>query len=136
MKEQALIQAALEARERAYCPYSEFKVGAAVLSEEERIFDGCNVENASYGMTRCAEQVALLKGVSEGARRFKMIAIASQTEPPVGPCGMCRQMLIEFCDPELLILLVNPAGSLRRFRLRDLQPEGFGPQQLLQSLKL
>lgn len=125
-----LAEAALAARAHAYAPYSRFLVGAAVQTADGRIFTGCNVENATYGLTRCAEQVAIAKAVSEGARRFVRIAIASQTDPPAVPCGMCRQMMVEFCE-DLEIELVNPAGGTRTVYLRDLLPHAFRPSDLL-----
>ncbi|MEZ4470777.1 MAG: cytidine deaminase [bacterium] len=128
--ESALIAAALAVRLNAYAPYSRFLVGAAIEADDGRVFAGCNVENVTYGLTRCAEQVAVARAVSEGARRFRRIAIATDVEPPAVPCGMCRQVLVEFCD-DLEILLVNPAGSVRRERLKVLLPGAFRPADLL-----
>lgn len=124
-----LIEAALAAREKAYAPYSRFRVGAAIEAEDGRVFTGCNVENATYGLTYCAEQVAITKAVSEGVRRFKRIAISSQTRPPAVPCGICRQMMAEFCD-DLEIILVNPEGEVRTARLSALLPDAFRPADL------
>ena len=127
MKTNKLIRAAFEARERAYAPYSRFKVGAALLAEDGRVFTGCNVENAAYGNTLCAERTALVKAVSEGCRRFTKIAIASAGSAPY-PCGACRQSLYEFA-PELEVL-VTWDGNVARAPLGELLPQGFGPSSL------
>lgn len=120
--------AAEAARTQAYCPYSGFAVGAALEAEDGRIFVGCNVENASYGVTQCAERAALTAAVTGGARRFLRLAIVASAEPAVAPCGACRQALAEF-GPDLLVEGFGPAGS-RRWKLRDLLPDAFGPESL------
>lgn len=124
-----LVEAALDARLRAYAPYSKFYVGAALEAADGRVFTGCNVENATYGATHCAEQVAVTKAVSEGVRAFVRIAISSQTDPPAVPCGICRQTLAEFCA-DLEIILVNPQGVTRTLQLSDLLPHAFRPADL------
>jgi cytidine deaminase len=121
---QGLLQAALAARDRAHAPYSEFFVGAALEDADGRIHTGCNVENASYGLTVCAERVAVAKAVSEGVRKFRRLAIAAGTDPLTPPCGACRQVLAEFCE-DLEIFLVNPAGKTDMVRLKDLLPRAF-----------
>ncbi|HEU68206.1 MAG TPA: cytidine deaminase [Candidatus Acetothermia bacterium] len=124
-----LVAAAVEARERAYAPYSGFRVGAALLSKGGRVFTGCNVENASYGLTVCAERVALFRAVSEGVREFEAIAVACG-DSPCSPCGACRQALYEFA-PDLTVILADGEG--RRWEvvsLSDLLPQGFGPADL------
>lgn len=119
-----LIRLALAMRQRAYCPYSGYQVGAALLAEDGTLYGGCNVENASYGGTICAERTALVKAVSEGARRFGALAVA--TANGGSPCGICRQALYEFA-PDLHIILVDSSGVVRaEYRLRDLLPDGFG----------
>lgn len=129
MDERALIRAAVEARGRAYAPYSGFAVGAALLAEDGRVFTGCNVENASYGLTVCAERVALFKAVSEGARGFAAIAVACGAGP-CAPCGACRQVLYEFA-PDLLVIMADAGGGkVRKARLSELLPRGFGPGSL------
>jgi len=119
-----LMEAALAARANAHAPFSKFKVGAAIEDETGRIFTGCNVENATYGLTICAERVAVFKAISEGARKFTRIAVAADTEVLTPPCGACRQILWEFCgDAELT--LVNLQGKTETFRLKELFPRPF-----------
>ncbi len=128
-RERELIGKAVEVRERAYAPYSRFKVGAALLSRDGRVFAGCNVENASYGLTVCAERVALFKAVSEGTREFEAIAIACG-KGPCAPCGACRQVLFEFA-PDLTVIMTDSEGSeIKVAKLSELLPEGFGPGSL------
>jgi cytidine deaminase len=119
-----LIDAALAARENAHAPFSKFKVGAALEDQTGRIFTGCNVENATYGLTVCAERVAVFKAISEGARKFTRIAIAADTDVLTPPCGACRQILWEFCGNAELIL-VNLQGKTESFRLKDNFPRPF-----------
>jgi cytidine deaminase len=120
----ALLQAALEARENAHAPYSHFHVGAALQDAAGRVHTGCNIENATYGLTLCAERVAVFKAVSEGVRAFRRIAIAADTDRLAPPCGACRQILWEFCG-DIEILLVNPRGQTESHRLKDLFPRPF-----------
>ncbi|MBZ5577538.1 MAG: cytidine deaminase [Acidobacteriia bacterium] len=119
-----LLVAALGARENAFAPFSKFKVGAAIEGLDGRIHTGCNVENATYGLTMCAERVAVYKAVSEGARRFKRVAVAAESDNLTPPCGACRQILWEFCG-DVEIVLVNPRGKIETFRLKDLFPRPF-----------
>jgi len=119
-----LLAAALAVRENAFAPFSKFKVGAAVQGLDGRIHTGCNVENATYGLTVCAERVAVFKGVSEGSRRFKRVAVAADTQKLTPPCGACRQILWEFCG-DVEIVLVNPRGKIETYRLKDLFPKPF-----------
>jgi cytidine deaminase len=114
----------LAAREHAHAPYSHFLVGAALEDAAGRIHTGCNVENATYGLTLCAERVAVFKAISEGARSFQRIAIAADTETLTPPCGACRQILWEFCG-DIEIILVNPRGKSETLRLKDLFPRAF-----------
>ena len=125
----ALIEAALQARENAHAPYSKFKVGAALEDETGRIHTGCNVENATYGLTICAERVAMFKAISEGARKFRRIAVAADTEVLTPPCGACRQILWEFCG-DIEVILANPRGKTETLRLRDLFPRPFDASYL------
>src|SRR5579864_9371778 len=109
-----LIEAALKVREKAHAPYSNFKVGAAVQDESGRIFTGCNVENATYGLTVCAERVAIFKAISEGARKFTRVAVVADTDILTPPCGACRQILWEFCG-DVELTLVNLKGATETF---------------------
>ncbi|SIN74606.1 cytidine deaminase [Acetomicrobium flavidum] len=121
-QEQELFALAKEARESAYAPYSDFKVGAALLGESGTIYLGCNVENASFGLTVCAERIALFKAVSEGERVFKAIAIYAGSKS-VPPCGACLQVMAEFGD--LDILLFDSKGSYVKWRISELLPQAF-----------
>ncbi len=120
----ALLQAALDAREHAHAPFSKFRVGAAIEDDAGRIHTGCNVENASYGLTLCAERVAVFKAISEGARKFRRAAVAADTEDLTPPCGACRQILWEFCG-DIEITLVNPRGKTEIHRMSELFPKPF-----------
>jgi cytidine deaminase len=119
-----LVSAALSVRERAHAPFSKFKVGAAIEDADGHIHTGCNIENATYGLTMCAERVALFKAISEGARRFRRVAVAADTDSLTPPCGACRQVLWEFCG-DIQIALVNPRGKVETCRLKDLFPRPF-----------
>ena len=119
-----LATAALTARENAFAPFSKFKVGAAVEDIDGRIHTGCNIENASYGLTLCAERVAVFKAVSEGARKFRRVAVAADTDDLTPPCGACRQILWEFCG-DVELVLVNPRGKSETYRMKDLLPKPF-----------
>ena len=119
-----LISAARQSRERAHAPFSKFKVGAAIEDSEGRVFTGCNVENATYGLTICAERVAVFKAISEGAGKLKRIAIVAETDVLTPPCGACRQILWEFCDDAELIL-ANLSGKQESILLKDIFPRPF-----------
>jgi cytidine deaminase len=120
----SLISAALQARENAHAPFSKFKVGAAVEDGTGRIHTGCNVENATYGLTLCAERVAVFKAISEGARGFKRVAVVADTDMLTPPCGACRQILWEFCG-DVEIVLANLSGKSETLRLGELFPRPF-----------
>ena len=119
-----ILQAALAAREHAYAPFSKFQVGAALEDASGRIHSGCNVENATYGLTVCAERVAVFKAISEGVREFRRIAVAADSQKLTPPCGACRQILWEFCH-DIEVILVNPRGESETMRLKDLFPRPF-----------
>ena len=119
-----LLEAALNARQNAHAPFSHFKVGAALQDSAGRIHTGCNVENASYGLTLCAERVAVFKAVSEGARQFKRVAVVADTDTLTPPCGACRQILWEFCG-DVELVLSNLHGKTETLRLKDLLPRPF-----------
>ena len=123
-----LIEMAVSARERAFCPYSSFRVGAAVLCSDGKIYTGCNIENASYSATVCAERTAIFKAISEGERDFCRIAIVGGRDTfdvSFPPCGVCRQVMAEFCDGDFEIILEGG-----EFKLGELLPEGFGKDNL------
>jgi cytidine deaminase len=121
----ALFQAASEARERAHAPYSRFPVGAAALYEDGAVVPGCNVENASYGLTVCAERNALGAAVVQGHRGLRAVAIVVDTPEPCPPCGMCRQVMAEFAVPGLPVRSRTPAGKEARYTLGELLPHAF-----------
>ena len=130
MTQEELVSLALSMRERAYAPYSHFRVGAALDCEDGTVSTGCNVENAAYGACICGERTALVKAVSEGQRTFRTLAIAGSGGEPCWPCGICRQMLAEF-SPNLLILAVNDGtGEVTKCSLKDLLPHHFNASQL------
>jgi len=122
--EAALIKAARLARERAHAPYSHFKVGAALLSKTGQVFTGCNIENASYGLTICAERVALFKALSEGVQEFSKIVVVADTEVLTPPCGACRQIIWEFCG-NVAVILANLRGKSETHRMDKLLPHAF-----------
>ncbi|MCI8976436.1 MAG: cytidine deaminase [Lachnospiraceae bacterium] len=130
-----LIRSAMEARKKAYAPYSGYMVGAAVLTNELRIYTGCNIENAAYTPTVCAERTAVFKAVSEGWRRFKAIAVVGSPKGDITqyafPCGVCRQVMREFADADNFVVIVAKSEQdYQALTLRELLPEGFGPENL------
>ena len=130
MTDRELVDLAFTMRERSYVPYSRFPVGAALLCKDGSVFTGCNVENAAYGSTICAERTALVKAVSEGHRDdWAAMAVVGNSEEPCWPCGACRQMLYEFC-PNLTLLVAGKDRSIQRIKLSELLPNGFGPRHL------
>ena len=129
MNAELLIAAATAAREKAFAPFSKFKVGAALEAEDGTIALGCNVESASYGLTMCAERVAIFKGVSEGHRRFTRVAIVTAAETPTPPCGACRQLLWEFA-PDAEVICANLQGKVARYTVRELIPAAFDASSL------
>ena len=120
---QKLMNCAIKARENAYSPYSHFAVGAALLCEDGTLFEGCNIENASYGLTNCAERTAIFKAVSEGHIKFKALAVVADTEGPCAPCGACRQVMAEFKIP--LIIMGNLMGNIKIVTIEELLPFSF-----------
>jgi len=127
--EATLVAAAREARERAVATYSKFKVGAALETEDGLVITGCNVENSTYGLTVCAERVAVLKAVSEGHRAFRRIAVVADTKDPTPPCGPCRQILWEFCG-DIEVILANLTDDKGHHQLKDLFPLPFDARLL------
>ena len=135
MGDKELILEAIEDRKNAYTPYSHFQVGAALEGAGGAVYRGCNIENAAYTPSNCAERTAFFKAVSEGERSFRRIAIVAGPEGEklihTAPCGVCRQVMMEFCDPDAFrILLANGPDDYRTYTLRQLLPEGFGPDNL------
>ena len=133
-----LIETAMEQLKFSYTPYSNFKVGASLLTKNGQIYTGCNIENAAYTPTNCAERTAIFKAVSEGVREFDTICIVGGKDGILteytAPCGVCRQVMMEFCDPETFqIILAAADGKYKIYRLKELLPEGFGPDNLVIS---
>ena len=134
-KIQELIETAAAQLDFSYTPYSHFKVGAALLAKNGRVYTGCNIENAAYTPTNCAERTAIFKAVSEGVREFEAICIVGGPEGRIvdytPPCGVCRQVMMEFCQPEeFQIILAKGKDDYRIYKLKDLMPQGFGPGNL------
>lgn len=138
MKDQELIRLAIEARENSYSPYSGFQVGAALLTGNEVVYTGCNIENASYTPTICAERTAIFKAVSDGVMDYKKIAIVGSPKGELTqyafPCGVCRQVMMEFTNPnEFEVLVAKSENEYKKYKLSELLPEGFGPENLSNS---
>ncbi|NLY79221.1 MAG: cytidine deaminase [Lysinibacillus sp.] len=125
-----LMKEAKKAREKAYAPYSKFSVGAALLSEDGQIFHGCNIENASFGLTNCAERTAIFKAVSDGVTKFKAILVVADTESPVSPCGACRQVMVEFCSRDMPVYLMNLKGNIEQTTVGKLLPGAFKSEDM------
>lgn len=134
-EERELVEHAIEARERAYVPYSHFKVGSAVRAADGQIYGGCNIENAAYGCTNCAERSALFHAVSRGAEpgAFRMLAVVGETEEPITPCGACRQVMAELCAPDMPVILANTGGRAVRTTIAELLPGAFTDRALQSS---
>ena len=135
ISDRELIDLAIEARKAAYTPYSNFKVGAALLSKEGEVYKGCNIENAAYNPTNCAERTAFFKAVSEGVTEFEAIAIVGGYDQEelkfCPPCGVCRQVMMEFCKSDKFrVLLLDEKGEIKSYLLKELLPFGFGPKNL------
>jgi cytidine deaminase len=135
LEDKQLIEHALEARTRAYTPYSHFNVGAALLGNDGKVHLGCNIENAAYGPTNCAERTAAFRAIADGhaARSFQAIAVVADTEGPVAPCGICRQVLVELCGPDMLVILSNLKGDAVRTTVGELLPGAFTQKDLKQE---
>ena len=135
INEKLLVKKAFEAQKRSYAPYSNFNVGAALLGTNGKIYEGCNIENAAFTPTNCAERTAFFKAVSEGIHDFRAICIVGGMNGVLSgytaPCGVCRQVMMEFCDPETFqIILAAADGKYKIYSLKELLPEGFGPDNL------
>ncbi len=125
-----LIDKAIAASKQAHVPYSHFHVGAALLTTDGKIYRGCNIENASYGLTNCAERTAIFKAVSEGDKQFSAIAVVGDTDGPISPCGACRQVLAEFCDDHTQIILANLKGDFVITNINEILPGYFSSKDL------
>ena len=133
MNTNELIELAKEAREKAYVPYSKFKVGAAIRTKGNKIYKGANIENASFGLTNCAERTAIFKAISEGDLDLEQIAVIADTEEPVAPCGACRQVMVEFFAPSAKVYLANLKGDVFETTVKDLLPGAFTQEDLHES---
>lgn len=127
MDHNQLLEEAKKARDRAYTPYSHFNVGAALVDESGHIHYGCNVENAAYGPTNCAERTALFRALADGCapRTFKAIAVVGDTSGPISPCGVCRQVMVELCSPDMPVIMGNLNGDISVMKVADLLPGAF-----------
>jgi len=125
-----LIEEAKKAREKAYVPYSKFGVGAAILTTDGKVYQGCNIENAAFSMCNCAERTALFKAYSEGDRNFQLLAVVADTERPCSPCGACRQVMAELCPQDMKVVLTNLKGDIFETTVADLLPGAFMPEDL------
>jgi cytidine deaminase len=123
--DEELVERAKQARHAAHAPYSNFEVGAAILASDGRVFTGCNIENSAYGLTMCAERVAIFKAVSEGSHEFLKVAVVADHENLTPPCGCCRQMIWEFAADETEVILANLSGDVQKFEIKELLPEAF-----------
>ena len=130
MDKNLLLEESKIARENAYVPYSKFKVGAALLGKNGTVYRGCNIENAGYSLTNCAERTAMFKAISEGVMEFEAIAIVADTDRPCQPCGACRQVISEFCDPDMPVYLTNLKGDVQETTVGELLPGAFGKGDL------
>lgn len=130
MEKEQLLKKSIEARSNAYVPYSKFPVGAALLTTDGKVYTGCNIENAGYSMTNCAERTAVFKAVSEGDTTFAALAVSADTSGPVAPCGACRQVLAEFCAPDMPVYLTNLKGDVQETTIGELLPGAFSTEDL------
>lgn len=125
MDKNMLVEKAIEARSKAYVPYSEFQVGAAIITGNDQVYLGCNIENASFGLTNCAERTAIFKAVSDGQKEIKAIAVVGDTEGPISPCGACRQVIAEFATEDTKIYLANLNGVVKETTISEILPGYF-----------
>ncbi|MCM3666059.1 cytidine deaminase [Mesobacillus subterraneus] len=130
MDKNMLVEKAIEARSKAYVPYSKFQVGAAIVMNNDEVYLGCNIENASYGLTNCAERTAIFKAVSEGATEIKAIAVVGDTEGPISPCGACRQVIAEFSNDDTKIYLANLNGDVMETTISEILPGYFSSKDM------
>ncbi|MFC4320076.1 cytidine deaminase [Litchfieldia salsa] len=131
MNDQFMFEEAKKAREKAYTPYSNFKVGAALRTKEGSVYHGCNIENAAYPMCNCAERTALFSAYAKGDKEFDLLVVVADTDRPVPPCGACRQVISELCNPDMMVVLTNLKGDVEELTVKELLPGAFSPQDLL-----
>lgn len=127
---QEWIDVAIEALDKAYVPYSHFPVGACLVTKDGHIYQGLNIENASFGLTNCAERTAIFKAVSEGEREFQHLVVAGHTPEPISPCGTCRQVISEFCEPDMPVTLIGDDGVKKEMTVEELLPYFFTDKDL------
>jgi len=130
MDKTGLIDEAKKARKMAYVPYSKFKVGAALLTKDGKVYRGCNIENAAYSMCNCAERTALFKAYSEGDKEYVALAVVADTDRPVSPCGACRQVISELCPKEMKVILTNLKNDIQELTVEELLPGAFSSEDL------
>ncbi|WP_106497442.1 cytidine deaminase [Lentibacillus sp. Marseille-P4043] len=130
MNKESLINEAKKIREKAYVPYSEFPVGAALTTKSGKVYTGCNIENAAFPVTCCAERVAIFKAIADGEREFSEMAVVADTERPVPPCGSCRQVMSEFFKPTMTVHLTNLHNNTKTVSVEELLPFSFQPDDL------
>ncbi len=118
------------AREKAYAPYSKFKVGAALRTKDGKVYHGCNIENAAYSMCNCAERTALFSAYAKGDKAFDLLVVVADTNRPVPPCGACRQVISELCHPDMAVILTNLKGDVEEMTVKQLLPGAFSPEDL------
>lgn len=126
-----LVKEATEMLNNAYVPYSKFPVGASLVTDDGTIYSGCNIENASYGLSNCAERTAIFKAVSEGKKSFKKLVVTGKTAGPISPCGACRQVMVEFCEPDMPVLLTNTNGDKYETTVKELLPGAFQSEDMV-----
>ncbi len=130
MTKKELISLAIKLKEKAIPTYSNFRVGAALLTKENKVITGANIENASYGLTLCAERLAIFTALHNGERNFKAIAIAADSKEYISPCGACRQIMMEFCGPNLDVIMINSEGKHKTIKMKELLPYSFDKEYL------
>ncbi|MFS0764998.1 cytidine deaminase [Peribacillus phoenicis] len=130
MNTKELIEEAKKARDKAYVPYSKFKVGAALLTADGKVYHGCNIENAAYSMCNCAERTALFSAYAHDDKKFAKLAVVADTDGPVAPCGACRQVISELCDKDMPVVLTNLNGDIKELTVQELLPGAFSPEDL------
>ncbi|MCM3602761.1 cytidine deaminase [Robertmurraya korlensis] len=130
MKNSFMFEEAKKAREKAYAPYSKFKVGAALRTKDGKLYHGCNIENAAYSMCNCAERTALFSAYANGDREYDLLVVVADTNRPVPPCGACRQVISELCHPDMTVILTNLKGDVEELTVKELLPGAFSPEDL------